>query len=1374
MCAGQDAGPPRSVLSLNGTWSRIVTRSSAKPPADGIWSRVQVPALGRSNAAGGSRFAWYRRRVTIPAEWKGKRIFLRLWGARFAPRVFVDGKLVGSRLEGWTPFEVEITDAARPGTTIRLNVCCQDWGATFKRGFRLPENVSGDLRRNPLLRAKITAPIGGHWSYYGIWDDVELHARSRIFLDDIAVVPSVRRGELSVTGRIHGAARDMRVSGVVLDGDRVVLRLPPRTADGSGQWRVSAPFPNAHYWSPEDPHLYRLVLRLHAGADGSTVDETHIRFGFRELWAKGQDFYFNGVKRHLPASSTWPAPRYQSLDEIRTAIRDIKAAHCIAFRLHTQPWQHHWLDIADEEGLMLVEEGALWCDGAGGYDYRSPELWKNIREHLAGMVRRDRNHASLVMWSIENEILHCGAARYAPDVEANLAAVGRFVKALDPAHLITFEADLDPGGVADVIGLHYPHEMPEYTDYPNTADWLDQTVTTGTGGGLLGSRHKNFRWKRNKPLYIGEYLWVPSGRFAPGTVFFGEAAYIDRARMNRAAKALAWKYQTQAYRRADVSGMCPWTFAGQGGRCRRDDVLYLAQKEAFVPLAAFPADADTRFFGGERIIRRFDLFNDTPETHRLELHGVLGEQKASAGPFTLEPGTHATAILQFTLPQVRSRRELPYRVELLADGKPVHRPALSAVAVYPKRPIRLPAGVRVVLYDPKNAWHPGVRADRITNPAALARLNVSTDILVVAPDAFEPRALPNDGLPAVGVPKPGARELRDFLARGGRMLVLEQHTLTDLPLDIQLVDHPSTMVFPLPAAPELLRGLTPADFKFWRGDNYVSRREIRRPARYGARTILVSGGARELDQGPLVEVRAGTGRVLLCQALVGAKIDREPAARILFENCLAYLARQAVPEDEPPTPVLSSDDQFVEVLQRLGVRLRRISPGTEAVFPKNASLLILHGGGDWQSVVRAFLRPESTNGRRTIYWHAPSAAEFARLKEFLGAGALSILPGAGPVTRETDDAPIFRGVSREELYFVGSSSGRDWRKPVSPDPNIIDSWIGPAENTTGDCIRIPAASMQIEGHIVHSDSASGKVLFATNGVATTRIRINKAGLHRLTIRAGGTPLDRVYPLIRVSVNGRAAAEVMLTEGEERPYPVLVPLPAGTVELAVAFVNDASADGEDRNLVLGSVTVDTAPFALPGAQFLTRPPAVVVLDIPAAPNRAPYRLVLDTIRWDRPGRNRVRANRYASAVLANLGAAFARPQTEADWILPNAIEPIGEIPYFKKTATEVSIVAAGSVQAEFLCKRAGRYTVVLRARSRPAGGTYAVARISIDGRQVGECEVRSEVSDVFTAGTAALSPGRHRVVVEYTNDVYDPDKGWDRNFYLNAVGFAPAE
>ena len=149
-------------------------------------------------------------------------------------------------------------------------------------------------------------------------------------------------------------------------------------------------------------------------------------------------------------------------------------------------------------GLLIVDEAAVYTDETGFYGYTDPRFWENYRRHVAGMIRRDRNRASLVMWSLGNEILFMNAQRFDKDLPKKLGELARYAKTIDPTHPYTFEADLDPDGAYDVIGLHYPHEMPWNRDYPNTTDWLGRRIEAEAGGGMLGQASGDFFWDRKE------------------------------------------------------------------------------------------------------------------------------------------------------------------------------------------------------------------------------------------------------------------------------------------------------------------------------------------------------------------------------------------------------------------------------------------------------------------------------------------------------------------------------------------------------------------------------------------------------------------------------------------------------------------------------------------------------------------------------------------------------------------------------------------------------------------------------------------------------------------------------------------------------------
>jgi hypothetical protein len=353
------------------------------------------------------------------------------------------------------------------------------------------------------------------------------------------------------------------------------------------------------------------------------------------------------------------------------------------------------------------------------------------------------------------------------------------------------------------------------------------------------------------------------------------------------------------------------------------------------------------------------------------------------------------------------------------------------------------------------------------------------------------------------------------------------------------------------------------------------------------------------------------------------------------------------------------------------------------------------------------------------------------------------------------------GLSRGDLYFV-SSSGADWRKPVSPAADVVDTIVLPRQEGDGGNRRIEAESMTTAIKIERRNETPPGVWFHTQGTATATVPVAEAGLYRLDVIAGGTPAGGVWPHVQLRANGTVVASVQLAQGDVKSYPTLAPLPAGDVELTVAYVNDGQADGQDRNLMLDAIELGTQPLGPQTAGMPVLPPALVKVD-------GPVRLIVDTVRWDRASSaNRTRALRLASVQMANLGASFQLPEPEPEWIPARQIEPVGEIPYFKKTDSQINLVAGGTVQTTFSCAAAGQYEVVVRGFSKPAANEYARVLLTLDGKEIGEAEIASPSADNFTVATVAVAAGEHSLTLAYTNDLYKD--GEDRNLYLNAIGF----
>ncbi|MFQ6133016.1 MAG: glycoside hydrolase family 2 protein, partial [Armatimonadota bacterium] len=1000
----------RSEVLLSGDWEYQKVPDLSYPPPPGGWQPTTVP--GYLSGTNYER-AWFRRQLGVPRIAQGKRLKLRFLGVKYNSVVYVNGQKVGGHFGGHEMFEVDITSAAKAGRRNEILVGVHDWTGLFNRRM----DLEGDWNR---LRSAptdaILAPIGGIYGSYGIWDDVYLLALPEVHIAQVFVKPSVRQGTLTVDLELHNEGAEfaqLTVTSHVLDGDALVLELPQRQvrsqAATTSHVTTSAPAEGLEFWWPHSPKLY--TLRLTLTQAGKVVDTLDTRFGYRELWAEGQWFVLNGQRVILRASSWWPPRTAETREQVAETIQALKDGNNICFRTHTQPWRHLWYEVADELGLLMIPEGAVWNDD-GVYRIEDPVFWDNYADHLQRMVRQHRNHPSIVIWSLENEFYGSRLNDDSP-AKADLVRMGRLLKQWDPTRLITYESDLDPGRVADVIGLHYPHEYPDYQLYPNTCYWMDQPKTMQ--GRAFTEGREMWKWNRAKPLYIGEFLWVPSSDPSWHTIFFGDDAYLDYRDYRNRAKAESWKMQIEAYRWYRVSGICPWT-EGEGGPLNEEEnVLYAAQKWAFQPIAAYCREYDARFYGGQTIERTLAVYNDVPRASDLSLEWQLrqGGRPIQSGSrrLVLEAAARQAVKLALKIPQVDERTELALYMAIF-DGRQ-REPAFEEAKTYwafPRQNLPSLPETRVALYDPPGATAQALKAAGVQFER-LKSLDgpLSADLLIIGARSLKKTSR---GIPLIGVQDSAQFAVADFVDRGGRLLVLEQDEYPEGLLPVSQTNHAATMAFPQVANHPILADVRPDDLKWWRGDHLVSENDLARPVAGGCRPIVVSGGREGLAFCPQLELPRGRGTLIHTPLKRLRKLDQEPAARLILANCLRYLAsfRPTV----LPTHVLA-DDAFCAVLDSLGLEYGRVgtpaarNPSTSAMGLARARAplraLVIHQGPVQPLLqLRPGLDLVLENGG-VLLLHRLSPEDLAALGDLIGSD-LRLTRSASPIVKQQADDPI--------------------------------------------------------------------------------------------------------------------------------------------------------------------------------------------------------------------------------------------------------------------------------------------------------------------------------------------------------------------------------
>jgi len=357
--------------------------------------------------------SWWVRKIKIPRANGARRLFLRFDAVRLRSEVFVDHALVGYDVIGNTPFEVDITDAAKPGDEVELEVRVTDPGGNYD--WRDSSSFSWGNYSIPMSHA-----------FGGIIGKVRLVACDPVYIDDVYVqnTPAITNVnvivtvkntsdkaerqdiELTLTDKSEVDHLDHLLKTEKLVDYTIMLSLEANTnvmlAPGENVVTLTASVPNAKLWDLEHPNLY--VCEVSIDRKG-TKDSAQQTFGFR--WFAPEDvgsnavFRLNGkriVLRTAISWGFWPINGIFPTPEL--AAKQIQSAKALGLNMlnfHRCIGSPEVLDEADQQGLLYYEEPGAYKAAEGSFGEAL------AREKLLRMVRRDRSHPSLVIYSMINE-----------------------------------------------------------------------------------------------------------------------------------------------------------------------------------------------------------------------------------------------------------------------------------------------------------------------------------------------------------------------------------------------------------------------------------------------------------------------------------------------------------------------------------------------------------------------------------------------------------------------------------------------------------------------------------------------------------------------------------------------------------------------------------------------------------------------------------------------------------------------------------------------------------------------------------------------------------------------------------------------------------
>ncbi len=438
---------------------------------------------------------WYTRWFDYAPSVDGERVVLRIGAANYDTKVFLNGRFLGNHLGGSTPIFVELTD-----------------GLAARNRLQLCVNNTRTLDRVPMRHFD-------WFNYGGVHRDVALLRLPPVFIRDLFVrLAPDDAGVIEVDVTLSDRSAEI----LVFEIPELAVSATIALRGGAGTARIPA---QPDLWSPDSPKLYDVVARCGA-------DEVRDRIGFRQVTVDGTQVLLNGEPVFLCGicvhEDDEALGRVRTEEDARRMLATAKELGCNFLRLTHYPHHEMVAQLADEAGILLWEELPVYWAVA----FDNPATLADAENQLLELIKRDRNRASVVVWSIGNENA---------DTDARLAfktKLAETARAHDPTRLISAACLINKGNyrledrLAAVIDIVAINEY--YGWYEPDMDGLAQTLTA---------------YDLDKPLFISEVgAGALTGWDGSETELFSEAY-----------QAAVYRGQIELLRGcAALCGLSPW------------------------------------------------------------------------------------------------------------------------------------------------------------------------------------------------------------------------------------------------------------------------------------------------------------------------------------------------------------------------------------------------------------------------------------------------------------------------------------------------------------------------------------------------------------------------------------------------------------------------------------------------------------------------------------------------------------------------------------------------------------------------------------------------------------------------------------------------
>ena len=877
---------PGSITSLNGTWEY---QPQGRPASVRVavpqmlnriqwwlddsedfkrWEDQRVAKLGFDTER--DEEGWYRLELNVPPLPKGRHLFLEFDGVAMLSKTFLNGQLLGEHAGMFSRFGYDLTPYLKAGSNeLKVHVSMEKITVS---SHAMSEAVTVNLTASKVLTLSkgMFGPLSPgrpnhEYDMHGIWQPVRLVARDRAMLNDAWFIPTLSGAQLRIEAHALEPGVRMRVRAKWLDGSgRLLAEAAAVPIERTAALRID----NVHplLWTPAVPNLYRMEVRLETDT-GQLLDRIERRVGFRTFEVRGNQLYLNGHRYWLRGANQLPYGKNPW--DPRLARRLIQLMHQNNLRItrtHATPWNEAWLDAADEIGLGVSIEGIRPWALAGLIGLPSQPIFENWLMENGDVVRRIRNHPSVLIWTVGNEMMLRDAKNL--DKWKLLSQVVRQTRQLDPYRPVICSSEytrdpefyaqqLKPNGIddGDIDDIHryrgWYAESPFVTDSLFDAEmkrnreerpFIGQEISSGYPDLDTGLPVRHYALDLATPqAWVGE----------DGLPGHDPAVYLEHQR----AVSKRWAEQLRMQRGNRTAGFllfsaeC-WFRHSFDPETVETYPVVSSMREAWAPLGLALETGRRRFFGGESLESAVFVTNDDEQFRdysNLTVEVAAGGAVARQALPKLAYFATERVPLRLTMPASSARRKMDMVIRLVAGGRELSR-STESIEVFPPQPV--PTFGRVIL-DP-HLLAPGTEWRR--------RVESGETVLLLSPGKAATELFPND--------------VESFRAVTGEYADWS----------------------PCAGTP-LAQGLQKMDLKWWgRKDDW------RVFVASGAHRLRKGGNARELvrlvpahayvppetvadlSMTVLFEVPLGKGKVWVCDLDLDAAMAVDPAARLFAAN----------------------------------------------------------------------------------------------------------------------------------------------------------------------------------------------------------------------------------------------------------------------------------------------------------------------------------------------------------------------------------------------------------------------------------------------------------------------------------------------------------